>query len=101
MQISRQKKIEHIARKYEMFHGKKARKVTTTDFHVPKYLIYLGEAHAIEYRSNKLNGGGDGRLTIYTHRIETKCALYMDERCQKQLYLIGDKIKVTSRGIEN
>jgi hypothetical protein len=92
---------QKVVKKYEMFHGKKVSSVTQTAFHVPEYLIYLGEAESISYRCNKKNGGGDGKTAIYTHKIETPAKLYMDERCKKQLYIIGSKLIVTEAGIEN
>ena len=102
MQVSRSKKSLEIARKkYEMFHGRQAKKILSTNFHVPEYLVLLGDAHAIEYRSTKRNGGGDGTRAIYVHPFESDVKLYMDERCGKALYLLGAKLKVTDAGIEN
>lgn len=71
------------------------------DFHVPKTLIFLGQAVAITYLANKRHGGGDGTLIEYTHEFETAVDLYMDETGAKQLYLLGKKVVVTHNGIEN
>ena len=85
---------------YEKFHGKKAKRVSSVNFFVPRKLVLLGKATAIEYRCAKRNGGGDGRTAIYRHEFETPTLLCMDERSGKQLYIIGPEIKVTSAGIE-
>ncbi len=72
-----------------------------TQFHVPKTLIFLGQAISIVYLCNKKHGGGDGRLTEYEHEFESPVDLFMDERGRVQLYLIGKKVVVTDNGIEN
>jgi hypothetical protein len=87
--------------RYKAFHGKLPKRITKQKYHEPKKLVLLGEAHAIEYVTNKLNGGGDGKPAIYRHKFETPCKLYMDETGKKQLYILGNKLKVTSAGIEN
>jgi hypothetical protein len=88
-------------RKYEEFHGREVDKITQINFKTPRKLIVLGKAHAIEYVSNKFNGGGDGRKATYRHVFETPAIVAMDESGRKQLYIIGSKIKVTDAGIEN
>ncbi len=71
------------------------------DFHVPKNLIFLGQAVSIVYLCNKKHGGGDGKLTEFEHEFETPVDLYMDETGKTQLYLIGKKVVVTADGIQN
>jgi hypothetical protein len=87
--------------KYEMFHGKRAKVVKQVNLKTPKQLILLGKAHAIEYVTNKINGGGDGTTATYRHVFETPCILAMDQSARNQLYIIGSKLKVTEAGIEN
>lgn len=89
------------ARRFKQFHGRAHKRVTTETFVVPKNLVYLGDAVAIVYRCDKLNGGGDGKVAEYEHEFETPVRLFMDETGRRQLYLIGEKLKVTDRGIEN
>lgn len=84
-----------------MFHGATPRKVTTTNFRVPKGLIFLGLAHKIEYISDKYNGGGDGKEAVYVHEFAKSTKLYMDETGNGQLYIIGPKLKVREAGIIN
>ena len=90
-----------LANQYEMFHGKRPRKQRDVEFHVPKGLILIGKAVAIEYECDKLNGGGDGKRAVYRHEFETPSIVCMDERSRKQLYIIGARLKVTDAGIEN
>ena len=87
-------------RKFEQFHGRPSRRVSSLDFHLPKNLVLLGEAVAVEYRTNKLNGGGDGKMAVYRHEFETPVILCMDERAGKQLYIVGPQIIVDEEGIK-
>ena len=91
----------HIASLFQAFHGHRAGKPKITEFHDPKSLVYLGKAVAIVYESDKKNGGGDGRLNAFIHEFETPVGLYMDERAEKQLYLLGRALRVSDAGIEN
>lgn len=86
---------------YETFHGKRAKTITATSFHVPKYLVYLGDAVEIVYRIDKRNGGGDGVFADYKHTFKPGTKLYMDERKKKILYISGNKMYVNERGIVN
>lgn len=87
-------------RSYEEFHGKRPRRTSGLNFHVPRKLVFLGKAVAIEYRCSKWNGGGDGRSAVYRHEFETPAILCMDERSGKQLYIIGPRITVDDEGIK-
>lgn len=84
---------------YTVFHGRRPKRVSNVNFNVPRQLIYLGRAVAIEYECNKLNGGGDGKTAVYRHEFETPSILCMDERAKKQLYILGEKITVDDSGI--
>lgn len=86
---------------FRRFHGRRAGKIRVGDFYVPKSLILLGRAVAVVYETDKRNGGGDGMLAEYIHEFETPVALFMDERAGKQLYLIGNRVRVSEAGIEN
>ena len=87
-------------RKYAEFHGKEPKRETGVNFHVPKRLVFLGRAVAIEYRCSKYNGGGDGKSAIYRHEFETPAVVCMDETGRKQLYVIGPQITVDEAGIK-
>jgi len=86
---------------FEKFHGKPARRQDSVEFHVPRKLVYLGEAVAIEYRCSKLNGGGDGKRAVYRHEFETPAKVCMDETGRKCLFIIGSKLIVDDEGIKN
>jgi len=86
---------------YEMFHGHAVRWMKNFQFHTPRQLVVLGKANAIEYITDKYNGGGDGKMAIYRHEFETPALVCMDERAGKQLYIVGSRIKVTDAGVEN
>lgn len=86
---------------YKEFHGKNPKGISNVNFHVPKNLIVIGKAVAVEYKCDKLHGGGDGKMAVYRHEFETPAIVAMDEKMHGQLYIIGSKIKVTEAGIEN
>lgn len=90
--------------KYITFHGHKPREIDS--FNVPVEnledgLIVLGNAHAIEYVTDKINGGGDGTRAIYRHKFSPGAKLCCDKTGKKVLYILSSKIKTTSAGIEN
>lgn len=88
--------------RYYQFHGRNPRSKKRIDFDVPtKGLVRLGKAIAIEYECDKWHGGGDGKKAVYRHEFETPCFLYMDNTGRRQLYIIGERLKVTEAGIEN
>ncbi len=97
----RRSSISKLEHGYDQFHGHSPRSEKEWDFHVPEGFVILGKAVAIEYRTDKLNGGGDGKMATYRHEFDTPCLLLMDERKKKQLYIVGRKLIVTDRGIEN
>lgn len=93
--------MANARQRFKQFHGRQVRVEKNVNFHVPKTLVYLGKAIAIEYECNKWNGGGDGTKAVYRHEFETPCVVCMDERGKKQLYVLGNRLKVTDAGIEN
>ena len=86
---------------YSRFHGRAPRNERTCNFTVPKGFMILGDAVAIEYRCDKLNGGGDGTKAVYRHKFDKGAFVCADERMKKQLYVLGSKIVVTKAGIEH
>lgn len=91
-------------RMYRKFHGKapmETREMTVdSPNRLPKVLIKLGDAHKTDYVSDKVNGGGDGKKNIFTHRHKKGTILCTDAK-GKVLYTIGPQLKVTQAGIEN
>lgn len=86
---------------YRTFHGKNPTKAKTGNFYVPKQLIELGDAVEITYRSDKFNGGGDGKKALYVHKFSRGTKLYMDERRRTILYIKGTRLIIQARGIVN
>lgn len=64
----------------------------------PLVLVMLGRAVAIEYESDKLNGGGDGTKATYRHEFAAGDVLATDQD-GRTLYVIGPRLRVNSRGI--
>lgn len=64
----------------------------------PLVLVMLGRAVAIEYESDKLNGGGDGTKATYRHEFAPGDVLATDQD-GRTLYVIGPRLRVNSRGI--
>ncbi len=87
-------------KKYYKFHGRPAARKIKTMFNVPEKLFFLGRVKEIVYASNKYHGGGDGKKTEYIHKFTTPVDLFSDEKGNMQLYLMGEKLKVTKNGIE-
>jgi hypothetical protein len=85
---------------YKKFNGFAPRKVRTINMAPPKALVCLGRAVGILYESNKVNGGGTGRLEYFKHTFHRTTKLYTDEK-GKKLYVFGPQMKVNSRGIIN
>lgn len=87
---------------YRAFHGRRVRRIKKIRFDPPTPpLIHLGDVVAIEYACDKRHGGGDGTYAVYRHEFETPTGLFMDEGKRRQLYIIGEKVKVTDAGIEH
>jgi len=63
---------------------------------VPKVLVSLGELRGLIYGSDKCQ---PGRPRTFIHFMETPPQLACDPRGE-QLYIIGGKYRITSRGIE-
>ena len=61
--------MKKAVKKYKAFHGHDPRFSKDWDFKVPKNLVILGKAVAIEYETDKLNGGGDGKMFTYRHEF--------------------------------
>ena len=80
------------------FQGEKVDHAARVPKPAPRVLVALGRAVAIEYESDKLNGGGDGQKAIYRHEFHPLNVLATDQDA-KTLYVIGPKLRVNSRGI--
>ncbi len=93
--------VRKAARTYQRFHGRKPTQTQSITFQVPRALAQLGlRVVAIEYESDKWNGGGDGTRAIYRHEFDRSDRLYYDPESH-WLYIHGPKLKVTKAGIEH
>ena len=80
-------------RRFAKFHGRAPDKVSSISIPYPKSLVYLGQAVAIEYASNKLAMGAR-RSRVYRHLFGAGVKLYTDPG-GKALYVIGGRFRVT------
>lgn len=85
---------------YAEFHGRSPRGSTTVKLHRATHLVRLGRAVAIEYQTDKLHGGGDGKTAVYRHEFSAGDALYVDQT-GKQLHILGPRLAVREEGIVN
>ena len=86
---------------YFMFHGKKPPSKKVMNFRNPQCLTIDGYGHTIEYETNKKHGGGDGKPAVYYHRFESPVSIFHESNRKNTSYIIGNKLRVTSAGIEN
>lgn len=88
-------------RKYQEFHGKHPKAQGAVDFPEPEELVCLGDAVEIVYRTDKRNGGGDGKPCDYVHKFAPGAKLFMDETGRHWLFIHGPRIVVKEPGIIN
>jgi hypothetical protein len=62
---------------------------------IPRVLVHVGQLKGLIYSSEK----GDGRQRTYIHFMEQPPRLACDSH-GSQLYILGGRYRVTSRGIE-
>jgi len=93
--------VPGLVSEYRRFHGKDPDAAGKIRFDVPRGMVLIGRAVAVEYECSKWHGGGDGRKAVYRHKFGPGAILCMDEKHRRQLYIIGTKVKVTAAGIEH
>lgn len=81
---------------FESFTGRKSRFVSEID--IPETWERVGSLTHIEYESNKLNGGGTGKMEIFRHRFSSGTVL---EASGYWMRITGPRLTVTQFGIEN
>lgn len=87
--------------RYKQFHGHDVRNVHQLRIKSTRELVCLGDAVEIVYRSDKLNGGGDGKLAEYQHKFARGTKLYCTPDGRNVLYIHGNKLRVRAPGIIN
>lgn len=85
-------------KRYKEFHGKAPKQVKPFAFPIPKDLICLASPEFITYISDKLNGGGTGKVEKFRHKFDKSTLLFTNEK-GNMLIIMGPKLKVTRRGI--
>jgi hypothetical protein len=88
-------------RRYKAFHGRPPRFRKRIAINPIRELVLLGDAVEIVYRSNKLHGGGDGKLAEYEHKFARGTKLYCTPDGKHVLLIHGPKLKVEEPGIIN
>lgn len=86
-------------RRFRRFHGRNPSRAAKVFIPFPKAVIYLGEAIALEYRSDKLAPAlGDGpksrKTRTYRHKTGRGVKFYTDPK-GRVLFVTGGRFKVT------
>lgn len=89
--VAIKKKIDNL---YEEFSGFEKTGEVTMNLGQTKRLAFLGKAVAIEYEAQKHS---DKKKNVYRHEFENAAVVASNG---KDIFIIGFKIKVTTRGIE-
>lgn len=87
-------------KQYIDFHGYDPDLAQEVAFEPISHLVHLARATAIEYESDKENGGGDGKLSRYRHEFGKNVQLFVDQT-SKRLLIMGGRMYVNHRGIVN
>lgn len=87
--------------RYRAFHGRSVRFRRRIAIEPIRELIFLGEAIEIVYKSNKLNGGGDGKYAEYEHKFARGTKLYCTPDGKGVLLIHGPRLRVEEPGIIN
>ena len=85
---------------YKKFHGHPVREKQEVQWQDPEKLVFLGEAIEIIYRSDKVNGGGDGKPNSFRHKFD-KGTMLLTNETGRYLIIVGERLHVTDRGIVN
>ncbi len=88
-------------KRYRAFHGHGVRKRRVLRVNPIRELVELGEAVEIVYRSDKLHGGGDGKLAEYEHKFARGTKLYCTPDGKHVLMIHGPRLRVSEPGIIN
>jgi len=86
-------------KRFKIFTGHNPEKIASVKkLRLPKDLICIARPEKISYYSDKLNGGGDGKLSLYLHRFGANIKLYTDPD-GTFLVIAGPNLRITQRGI--
>jgi hypothetical protein len=91
--------MSNSRKRFNLFTGFEAGEITSSRIiSAPGELICIAKPTSISYYSDKINGGGDGKLAIYDHRFSAKTLLYTDP-AGTFLVIAGPNLRITQRGI--
>lgn len=80
------------------FHGKEPSYITETQLPDLTFLPEVARPEIITYFSNKMNGGGDGKMRGFKHDFHRTTRAYTDST-GRVLIIMGPKFRVTKRGL--
>lgn len=80
--------------RFQGFHGRSAEKKSYVEIPHPKAVVFLGEALAIEYASDKALPRLGRRKRGYRHRFSKGVRIYCDSK-GTTLFVTGGRFKVT------
>lgn len=63
---------------------------------IPETLVYLGELIEVVYRSDKWN---PGEKKLYSHKTQKPHPILATDPEGRHVYIVGGRMKVTSRGL--
>lgn len=90
---------EQALRDFHEFHGKDA--LTVSAVEIPDDWEHIGEVRSVLYRSNKLNGGGDGTPQLFRHRFDPGTYASRSFLNPEWIRIYGADLFVDDRGIVN
>lgn len=85
--------VKAAVAKFREFHGRRPDRATKIDLPFPRSVVFLGEAVAVEYRSDKL-ALGSRKTRTYRHKFGRGVKIYADPE-GSTLYVKGGRFKVT------
>jgi hypothetical protein len=83
-------------KRFQKFHAKAPTKIVKESVRIagwPKALVFLGQGHAVEYKSDKL-AHGERVQKLYRHKLGRAVNFYTDPDGQ-MLIIFGGKFRVT------
>jgi hypothetical protein len=86
--------VRKAVKNFKKFHGRTVEKQTSLQFSMPKALTFLGDGHAIEYKSDKKLSGKQRSKRLFRHFFGRGVKIYLHPN-QKWILIGGGKFRVT------
>lgn len=89
--------VKQAIKRFEAFHGKRASTISkrVIDF---DGLVNLATPELITYKSDKKNGGGNGKPVFFKHKFSKSTRMFCSPD-GRMLVIMGPQFKVNSRGL--